>query len=161
MSWVWSPWRMCVTQTSSLRGELNVLQTLWHWRQCAVVLGVQAIALYVPVICCWHIGWRLCLCVFLYPPSAGALRLWRHIHKVYTQTIIQSTKKKNQTKRNIEIISKGHEYINTCTVRAPYSAGNQFFGTSEHYGKAHGVYYLDEWIIITLHIAGFLHPAIF
>ena len=23
------------------------------------------------------------------------------------------------------------------------------------------VYYLDEWIIITLHVAGFLHPAIF
>ena len=23
------------------------------------------------------------------------------------------------------------------------------------------VYYLDEWIIIILHIAGFLHPAIF
>ena len=23
------------------------------------------------------------------------------------------------------------------------------------------VYYLDEWIITTLHVAGFLHPAIF
>ena len=23
------------------------------------------------------------------------------------------------------------------------------------------VYYLDEWIIISLHVAGFLHPAIF
>ena len=23
------------------------------------------------------------------------------------------------------------------------------------------VYYLDEWIIITLHVGGFLHPAIF
>ena len=23
------------------------------------------------------------------------------------------------------------------------------------------VYYLDEWIIITLHVVGFLHPAIF
>ena len=23
------------------------------------------------------------------------------------------------------------------------------------------VYYLDEWIIITLHVAGFLHPTIF
>ena len=27
--------------------------------------------------------------------------------------------------------------------------------------KSIEVHYLDEWIIITLHVAGFLHPAIF
>ena len=47
------------------------------------------------------------------------------------------------------------------TVRPPVFDRHQFFGTSEHYGKPMEVYYLDEWIIITLHVAGFLHPAIF
>ena len=47
------------------------------------------------------------------------------------------------------------------TVRAPVFGRHQFFGTSEHYGKAHGSYYLNEWTIITLHVTGFLHPAIF
>ena len=39
---------------------------------------------------------------------------------------------------------------------------HQFFGTSENITeKPMEVYYLDEWIIIcSLHVAGFLHPAI-
>ena len=45
-------------------------------------------------------------------------------------------------------------------VRAPVFDRHQFFGTSEHYRKAHGSLNLDE-LIITLHVAGFLHPAIF
>ena len=51
--------------------------------------------------------------------------------------------------------------VYTYTVRAPVFGRHQFFGSSEHYGKPMEVYYLDEWIIITLHVAGFLHPAIF
>ena len=33
---------------------------------------------------------------------------------------------------------------NTCTVRAPVFGRHQFFGTSEHYGKAHGS--LSGWL---------------
>ena len=29
-------------------------------------------------------------------------------------------------------------YYKMCTVRAPVFGRHQFFGTSEHYGKAHG-----------------------
>ena len=47
------------------------------------------------------------------------------------------------------------------TVRAPVFGRHQFFGTPEHYGKPMEVYYLDEWIIITLYVAGLLHSAIF
>ena len=59
---------------------------------------------------------------------------------------------------------KFHTFVTllySSTVRAPVFGRHQIFGTSEHYGKAHEAYYLDEWIIITLHVAGFLHPAIF
>ena len=31
-----------------------------------------------------------------------------------------------------------HYYFMDCTVRAPVFGRYQFFGTSEHYGKAHG-----------------------
>ena len=52
--------------------------------------------------------------------------------------------------------------IFTTMIRAPVFGRHQFFGTSEHYCKAHGsFYYLDEWIIITLRVAGFIDPAIF
>ena len=34
---------------------------------------------------------------------------------------------------------------NYCTIRAPVFGRNQFFGTSEHYGKAHGIL-LSGWI---------------
>ena len=48
------------------------------------------------------------------------------------------------------------------TVRAPVFGRHQFFGTSEHYGKAHGSL-LSGWMNYnyTAHVAGFLHPAIF
>ena len=46
---------------------------------------------------------------------------------------------------------KGHQY----------SAGPSFSAPQSITEKPMEVYYLDEWIIITLHVAGFLHPAIF
>ena len=42
-----------------------------------------------------------------------------------------------------------------------YSAGTSFSAPQSITEKPMEVYYLDEWIIITLHVAGFLHPAIF
>ena len=51
---------------------------------------------------------------------------------------------------------------NNGTVMAPVFGRHQFFGTSEHYTeKPKEVFYLDELIIIILHVAGFLHPVIF
>ena len=42
-----------------------------------------------------------------------------------------------------------------------YSAGTSFSAPQSITEKPMDVYYLDEWIIITLHVAGFLkHPAI-
>ena len=40
---------------------------------------------------------------------------------------------------------------------------HQFFGTSEHYGKAHGSLFgwMNRIHVITLHVAGFLYPVIF
>ena len=55
----------------------------------------------------------------------------------------------------------GAPALNTIN-RAPWKSStlpvfgrHQFFGTSERYGKPHEIYYRDEWIIITLHVAGF------
>ena len=47
------------------------------------------------------------------------------------------------------------------TVRAPVFGRHQFSALQSITEKPMEVYYLDEWIIITLHVAGFLHPAIF
>ena len=47
------------------------------------------------------------------------------------------------------------------TVRAPVFDRPQFSAHQSTTEKPMEVYYLDEWIIITLHVAGFLHPAIF
>ena len=46
---------------------------------------------------------------------------------------------------------KGHQY----------SAGTSFSAPRSITEKPMEDYYLDEWIIITLHVAGFLHPALF
>ena len=42
-----------------------------------------------------------------------------------------------------------------------YRKGTSFSAPQSITEKPMEVYYLDEWIIITLHVAGFLHPAIF
>ena len=42
-----------------------------------------------------------------------------------------------------------------------YSAGTSFSAPQSITEKPMEVYYLDEWIVITLHVAGFLHPARF
>ena len=42
-----------------------------------------------------------------------------------------------------------------------YSAGTSFSAPQSITEKSIEVSYLDEWIIITLHVAGFLHPALF
>ena len=44
--------------------------------------------------------------------------------------------------------------------RHQYSAGTSFSAPLSITEKLMEVYYLDEWIIITLYVAGFLHPAI-
>ena len=46
---------------------------------------------------------------------------------------------------------KGHQY----------STGTSFSAPQNITEKPMEVYYLDEWIMIILHVAGFLHPAIF
>ena len=42
-----------------------------------------------------------------------------------------------------------------------YRKGTSFSAPQSIAEKPMEVYYLDEWIIITLYVAGFLHPAIF
>ena len=46
----------------------------------------------------------------------------------------------------------------TSCFDIPY--GHQYSAPQSITEKPMEVYYLDEWIIITLHVAGFLHPAI-
>ena len=60
-------------------------------------------------------------------------------------------------------------WVNLCIVAGidihnnayKYSAGTSFSAPQCITEKPMKVYYLDEWIIIILHVAGFLHPTIF
>ena len=51
--------------------------------------------------------------------------------------------------------------INVLPLGHQYSAGTSFSARQSITDKPMEVYYLDERIIITLDVAGFLHPAIF
>ena len=56
----------------------------------------------------------------------------------------------------------GPEFLIVSTVRAPVFDRHQFFGTSEHYRKAHAwkfIIWLNE-LWLHMHVAGFLHPVI-
>ena len=65
----------------------------------------------------------------------------------------------NYIKHNAEKSSR--ETRKVSTVRAPVFGQAPVFRHLRALRKNHGSYYLDEWIIITLNVAGFLHPAIF
>ena len=53
-----------------------------YWRHHAAMLGVQAIALYALVIYDWRISNNCVYALFYRPPREGAMKLWRHMHKV-------------------------------------------------------------------------------
>ena len=130
--------------------SLNLITWSWHEvKDCLVLSFIITKAFKV-----YHL---FCMCVFI--KQANQL-IFIQIFAVIRYTIINDWKIYKRSEWLGKKEDKVAEKI-LCTVRAPVFDRHQFFGTSEHYGKPLEVYYLDEWIIITLNVAGFLHPAIF
>ena len=85
----------------------------------------------------------------------------RKIAKLTTRELPQKSKNAKITVRENNGVYSNRtceklKFILLSTVRAPVFGRHQLSASQSITEKSMEVYYLDEWIIITLHVAGFL-----